>query len=161
MHRSTTVALALGAIGLAIFAAIDADPILFFSPKTGMFDGEVIWVTGASSGIGAALAKELVKHGAQVILSARRTEQLQAVADSCVGKFVPFVLPLDVTDLPAQQTAFEKIMERFGRIDSVVLNAGIVLACIWKLSDWFLHQGAASEQQLQIPPWHRLGSSSS
>ena len=124
MQRSTTIALILVAIGLAIFCGLDADPVLFFSPETGAFDGQVIWITGASSGIGAALAKELVKHGAQVILSARRAEQLRTVANSCVGKLAPVVLPLDVTDFPAQQAAFDVIMKRFGRIDSVILNAG-------------------------------------
>ena len=94
----------------------------------------MIWITGASSGIGASLALELCKSGAQVILSARRKEQLGDVASQClelgmktstsVPIPIPLVLPLDVTDLEAQKDAVDAIIKKYGRIDMLILNAG-------------------------------------
>jgi NADP-dependent 3-hydroxy acid dehydrogenase YdfG len=118
--------LAAVVIGLAIFAKLDADWLTYFSPAAGDFGGKVVWITGASSGIGASLAKDLCRQGARVVLSARRVEQLNAVSRSCAGSaYEPFVLPLDVTDFDAQKTAFDTILKKFGRIDSLVLNAGM------------------------------------
>ncbi|MEL7146080.1 MAG: SDR family NAD(P)-dependent oxidoreductase, partial [Bacteroidota bacterium] len=48
-------------------------------------DNQVIWITGASSGIGESLAHELVKHPVKLILSARREKELQRVKDACSG----------------------------------------------------------------------------
>jgi dehydrogenase/reductase SDR family protein 7 len=85
----------------------------------------VVWITGASSGIGAQLARDLARHGAQVIISARREAELQRVADSCGDVPIrPYVLPLDVTDYEAQEAAYKEILEEFGRVDILVLNAG-------------------------------------
>lgn len=112
---------------LAIFFQSDASFPLYFLklPQSGnSFENQVIWVTGASSGIGASLAKDLTRQGAQVIISARRIDQLNLVATNCSGKYVPLVLQLDVTDFEAQKSAVEFIFEKYGRIDSVVLNAG-------------------------------------
>lgn len=92
------------------------------------FKGSVIWITGASSGIGASLALDLYKSGAQLILSARRKEQLEEVAAQCLkstsSRLAPMVLPLDVTDLGAQKVAVNTVLETYGRIDMLVLNAG-------------------------------------
>jgi short-subunit dehydrogenase len=107
-----------------LFSKMDANWSLYFSPPSGDFDGKVVWITGASSGIGASLAKDLTKQGAKVILSARRIDALNAVADSCQGKYKPLVIPLDVTNHKAQRDALNEIFSVYGRIDSVVLNAG-------------------------------------
>ncbi|CAM9191904.1 unnamed protein product, partial [Ectocarpus fasciculatus] len=88
------------------------------------FNGKVVWITGASSGIGASLARDLSRNGAQVVISARRADALQEVALSCTGQLKPFVLPLDVTDHEAQQAALDTIISKFGRLDTLVLNAG-------------------------------------
>ena len=48
--------------------------------------GQVIWITGASTGIGAALAIEAAKHGARLVISARSEDKLRAVKQRCLGK---------------------------------------------------------------------------
>lgn len=112
---------------IAIFFKSDADLPLVFLPyqPENSFDGKVVWITGASSGIGAALAEDMVRAGAKVIISARRVAQLEQVADKCasIGER-PMILPLDVTDYEAQQVAYDQVIEKFGHIDSLVLNAG-------------------------------------
>ena len=50
------------------------------------FKGQVIWITGASTGIGAALAIEAAKHGAKLVISARSEDQLRHVKQRCLGK---------------------------------------------------------------------------
>lgn len=71
--------------------------------------GARIWVTGASTGIGAALARELADRGARVAISARNAEQLAAVAG---GRMV--VVPVDVTDRAATVAAGERVREALG-----------------------------------------------
>lgn len=90
------------------------------------FSDRVVWITGASSGIGAALARACASAGAHVILSARREPELRAVAASLAGgpgRHV--VLPLDLT-LPATfATAVRTVTDRFGRIDWLINNGGL------------------------------------
>ncbi|WP_299958545.1 SDR family oxidoreductase [uncultured Modestobacter sp.] len=81
--------------------------------------GARIWVTGASTGIGAALARELADRGARVAISARNAEQLAEVAGSRM-----VVVPLDVTDRAATVAAGERVREALGGLDVAVLNAG-------------------------------------
>jgi NAD(P)-dependent dehydrogenase (short-subunit alcohol dehydrogenase family) len=92
-------------------------------------NGKVAWVVGASSGIGAAVARELVRRGATVAISARRKEQLQDVAGGDM-----LVLPADVTDAAAIAAAAARVREELGPIDLAVLSAGY-----WKQmnpADW-------------------------
>jgi short-subunit dehydrogenase len=84
-------------------------------------DGSRVWVTGASSGIGAALVHELAGRGCRVAASARREEQLKELAMSAPGEVM--VMPVDVTDRARMLAAAESIRERFGAIDLVILNA--------------------------------------
>ncbi len=86
------------------------------------FKDQVVWITGASSGIGAALAKEFVKEGARVALSARRIERLDEIADELGGAAQCF--PLDVQKKDLVDRCAEDIIDRFGKIDVVVANAG-------------------------------------
>jgi NAD(P)-dependent dehydrogenase (short-subunit alcohol dehydrogenase family) len=88
-------------------------------------NGRVAWVVGASSGIGAAVARELICRGATVAISARRKEQLQDVAD---GEML--VIPADVTDAASVATAAARVQEELGPIDLAVLSAGY-----WKQMD--------------------------
>lgn len=111
-------------LATAFFSQMDADWLTYLSPPMGNFNGQVVWITGASSGIGASLTRDLVRNGARVVMSARRVGALQEVAASCQGEHKPYVLPLDVTDYAAQQSALDEILSHFGRIDSIVLNAG-------------------------------------
>jgi short-subunit dehydrogenase len=87
--------------------------------------GRNIWIIGASSGIGAALATELVARGARVAISARRNDQLDAVA---AGRMT--VVPLDVTHRAAFDVAATRVRDELGEIDMIVYNAGC-----WKRMD--------------------------
>lgn len=115
---------ALLCLAISLFSLMDADLLGYLYPAAGDFNGKVVWITGASSGIGASLARDLTRKGAQVIISARRADALREVAATCSGPHRPVVLPLDVTDHSAQKAALNEILNQFGRIDSVVLNAG-------------------------------------
>ena len=84
-------------------------------------DGARVWVCGASSGIGAALALELAARGCRVAASARRADRLDELAGSARGEMVP--LTVDVTDRDAMMAAEAEIRGRFGAIDLAVLNA--------------------------------------
>ena len=85
---------------------------------------QTVWITGASSGIGEALAKEFAGHGANLVLSARSKDKLEQVASTCPDVSV-LVLPLDVTDESQMSPAIKQVIERFGSIDLLINNAGI------------------------------------
>lgn len=89
------------------------------------FSEKVVWVTGASSGIGKALALELAGQGARMVLSARNEQRLEETRTQCVHSDRHMLLPLDVTDEKAVVSAPEQILQKMGRLDIVVLNAGI------------------------------------
>lgn len=120
----------LGAIALlaALWFCCDADIALVLapSPPANAFEGKVIWITGASSGIGASLTKDLVRAGAKVVISARRASMLEDLVWECrgLGKFGPISMPLDVLDLKKQEEVIANIYAMVGQIDMVVLNAG-------------------------------------
>jgi NAD(P)-dependent dehydrogenase (short-subunit alcohol dehydrogenase family) len=87
----------------------------------------VVIVTGASRGLGVAVARWLVKVGAKVTLVARSKDELNQVADNLPRAGVkPLVCAADVSDFDACSRAVTKTMLHFGRIDSLVNNAGIV-----------------------------------
>lgn len=87
---------------------------------------KVIWLTGASSGIGEALAKDLVKEGAKLILSARRKEELERVAaESGIAKDKLLVLPLDLEKPSEFEAKKNEVIQHFGRIDVLINNGGI------------------------------------
>jgi NAD(P)-dependent dehydrogenase (short-subunit alcohol dehydrogenase family) len=88
-------------------------------------NGKVAWVVGASSGIGAAVARELLRRGAIVAISARRKEQLREVAGGDM-----LVLPADVTDSAAVAAAAARVRQELGPVDLAVLSAGY-----WKQMD--------------------------
>lgn len=93
------------------------------------FQGQVIWITGASSGIGEALARSFCARDAAVVLSARREAELHRVREQLLeegaGADQVLLLPLDVTDYDAMPAAVERVQDRFGRIDMLINNAGI------------------------------------
>jgi len=88
---------------------------------------KVVWLTGASSGIGEALAYELVRKGARVILSARRKEELERVKGNCPREAQQNVaiLPIDVTVADSLPIHVEAAIQIFGHIDILINNAGI------------------------------------
>ena len=87
--------------------------------------GKIAWVVGGSSGIGAAVARELVSRGAAVAVSARREDRLRAVANGDM-----LVVPADVTDAASVAAAAARVREELGPIDLAVLSAGY-----WKQMD--------------------------
>lgn len=89
------------------------------------FDDTVVWVTGASSGIGEAVVRQLDAEGANIVLSSRDPDELQAVAESLSGGGAKMVLPFDVTDEAAVSAAARAVLDRFGHIDTLFNNAGI------------------------------------
>ena len=82
----------------------------------------IVVITGASGGIGAALAELLAARGDGLVLAARRKDALQAVADRCGGRAHPVVA--DVTRRDEVRRVVEEALGRFGRIDVWVNNAG-------------------------------------
>ncbi|TYA10102.1 SDR family oxidoreductase [Paenibacillus faecis] len=89
--------------------------------------GKVVVITGASSGIGEATAKLLAGRGAHVVLGARRLERLEALASliEAEGGSVAYQ-QLDVTDIDQMQAIIRLAKTRFGRIDVIVNNAGVM-----------------------------------
>ncbi len=90
------------------------------------FSSKTVWITGASSGIGKALAIELASHGAELILSSRRAEALEEVKKECVGAPKVHVLPLDLSKSDTLPQAVQKAYEICPNgIDILVNNGGI------------------------------------
>ncbi|MHA7815672.1 MAG: SDR family oxidoreductase [Pseudohaliea sp.] len=91
------------------------------------FNGAVVWITGASSGIGEELACQAAARGAKLVLSARQQPELERVRDACLAAGSPevLVLPLDVLDYDAMPAKTRTVVDHFGRIDLLVNNAGI------------------------------------
>ncbi|CAG7816755.1 unnamed protein product [Allacma fusca] len=114
---------------------IDSDIITFLMEKYGKtaeseYKGKVIWLTGASGGIGEAIAKEFAKCGAKLALSARRHDQLERVKTECLAQNSSLkdedilVLPLDMVDFKSHEPAFQRVKEKFGKVDVLISNAG-------------------------------------
>ncbi len=90
-----------------------------------MKDGKVVWITGASSGIGEALAKVSAAAGLRVILSSRNAAELERVAAECGAGCAAKVLPMDLSHPESIQETAEKAASIFGPIDILVNNAGV------------------------------------
>jgi NAD(P)-dependent dehydrogenase (short-subunit alcohol dehydrogenase family) len=91
------------------------------NPRITQWQGQVVWLVGASSGIGRATATLLHAQGATVVVSARNAGALQAFAQQHPGSMA---LPCDATDRAALQTACDHIVATHGRIDLAVYCAG-------------------------------------
>lgn len=104
------------------------------------YPSKVILLTGASSGIGEATARWLASQGHRLIIGARRTDRLEALARSIrtEGGNVDY-LALDVTDLKAMQAFADFAIKTYGRIDVIINNAGVMplspLAAL-KVDEW-------------------------
>jgi len=89
-------------------------------------DRQIIWITGASSGVGEGMASVFHREGANLILSGRRQEELERVKAQCVdGPGSIAIVPFDITNAEARQAAARFVLDQFARIDVLVNNAGI------------------------------------
>ncbi|XP_044127675.1 dehydrogenase/reductase SDR family member 7 [Bufo gargarizans] len=129
----------------------DADLTLLWAERFGSspeskLRGSVVWVTGASSGIGEELCYQLVKLGASVVLSARREAELLRVKKKCLEissleEKDLLVIPLDLTDFSTHKSATDKVIQHFGRIDILVNNSGRSQRSLFVDTDLNVFQG--------------------
>lgn len=126
--------------------------------------GKRAWIIGASSGLGAALARQCAADGAIVALSSRRQNELEQVHASLAGED-HLVLPLDVTDMPSFQRAFERLKAEWPRIDFTIYSSGLR-----PVPEWETFKAAEQLQgldvnlggifrllELMIPQWEQQG----
>src|SRR5687768_5583662 len=102
------------------------------------FKDKVVWITGASSGIGEALAYAFSREGAKLILSSRKEQELNLVKAKCANNNDVLVLPLDLSKFDTLEDKKNKALEHFGRIDILINNGGIS------------QRGFASETKLEV-----------
>lgn len=100
------------------------------------------WVTGATSGFGAAIAWRLVQDGWRVIISGRREERLQALAQKA-GAGTMHVAAFDMRDATAMQSAIDTLPAEFADIDLLVNNAGLAL-------------GTKTAQEADLDQWRQM-----
>ncbi|XP_072314454.1 dehydrogenase/reductase SDR family member 7 [Eucyclogobius newberryi] len=116
----------------AVFA--DADMTVLWASVAGQrpekrLRGLVVWVTGASSGIGEELAYQLAQCGARLILSSRRENELQRVKSHCLQcsnlqEEDILVLPLDLLERQSHEAKTDAVIQHFGHIDILINNGG-------------------------------------
>ncbi len=107
------------------------------NPRIESFKGQVVWLVGASTGIGRATALALAREGAQVWVSARGAANLAAVVLECKSAGgTAHALVLDVTDSNAAQAAAQHILAQAGRLDVVMFCAGTYAAM--RAQQWLL-----------------------
>jgi len=116
-----------GDFALMIYEKIGQDPAVALR-------GKVVWITGASSGIGEYLAYELVKYGCKLVLSARRKAELDRVKKNCAAIAITddssfkdqdiLVLPLDSLKFNTHEKLTQDVLKYFGKVDILVNNAG-------------------------------------
>ncbi len=93
--------------------------------RDGLFDGQTIVVSGGGTGIGRAIARELARLGAQVVICSRSAEHLdpaRAEIEAAGGKIT--ALPCNIRDAEAVQAFFAEVVQRHGQVDGLVNNAG-------------------------------------
>lgn len=89
------------------------------------FNGHVVWITGASSGIGEATALAFAREGARLVLSSRRAEELERVRRACVRPDEHLVVPLDLARSETFPALVADVLARCGRVDVLVNNGGV------------------------------------
>ena len=115
---------------LVRFVTADADlSLLSYSLKPEFFKDKVVWVTGASSGIGEELCKQLSRLGAKVILSARSEYKLRLVLNSLAHPENSRIYLLDLNDRNSVNNAPQNVKSLFGRVDILINNAGVSMYC--------------------------------
>ena len=90
------------------------------------FKNKVVWITGASSGIGEALTYEFARQGAKLVISSNQQHELEKVKLACENLGAEcYIQFLDVTEIEKMQSITDGLIDKFGRIDVLVNNAGI------------------------------------
>jgi len=89
------------------------------------YNDKVVWITGASSGIGEELAYSLSAKGAKLVISSRRKEELERVKSNCDDQTKIFILPLDLADTRHAKEWVAQIVNKFGRMDILINNGGV------------------------------------
>lgn len=89
------------------------------------FSNKIVWITGASSGIGKALAIELSNQNAKIILSSRKKDDLELVKKACKNSDDVKIILLDLEDYSNFQPKVNEAISAFGRVDILVNNGGI------------------------------------
>ena len=89
------------------------------------YHNKVVWITGASSGIGEAMAREFANQGAILVLAARNVEKLNQLRDTLPNAEIHTVVPLDLTDLSNVDAVVSSVIDQVGRVDVLVNNGGI------------------------------------
>ena len=90
------------------------------------FSGKVVWITGASSGIGEALVHEFASKNAKIVLSARNESKLKEVAEKAGLKPENYlVIPFDLANTSQADEYVKQILQQFSRIDLLVNNGGM------------------------------------
>src|ERR1700680_2543722 len=98
------------------------------TPSGRSLDATVALVTGASSGIGEASAVALARLGASVAIVARRSDRLENLATRLRADGAPtLVITADITDETEATAAVERTVSEFGRLDTLINNAGVML----------------------------------
>ena len=99
--------------------------------KSNTFHDQVVIITGASAGIGRALALQLARQGAKVAIAARRLERLEQVATECrAAGAEALVAQTDVSDEAQCKALVEKTVAAFGRLDMLINNAGMAASAL-------------------------------
>jgi len=88
-------------------------------------ENKVVWVTGASSGIGKGIIQALHSKNVKLILSSRRQEALEDVKNNCANQENVRVLPIDLSQPESLEGKTKKAIELFGRVDIVIHSGGI------------------------------------
>lgn len=103
-------------------------------------ENKVIWITGASSGIGEALSYQLNAKGAKVIISARHEEALLSVKKNCKFPENVTVLPLDLTNFESLGNITEKAFSLFGKVDVLINNGGLSQRSLIIETNFYVYQ---------------------
>ncbi|XP_029643056.1 dehydrogenase/reductase SDR family member 7 [Octopus sinensis] len=121
--------------------ASDCDLVLQWKLKFGntmaALSGQVVWITGASSGVGEQLALEFAAAGCKLVLSARRPDELERVKHQCIesGRLSPddiLIVPLDLLDFGSHPHAVMNVLQYYSQIDILVNNAGRSQRAAWE-----------------------------
>lgn len=89
------------------------------------FSGQVVWITGASSGIGEALAYAFAREGAKLVLSSRRPDELDRVRRACERPDDHILVPLDLARIELLPLAVGEVLARCGHVDVLINNGGV------------------------------------